>query len=248
MSAHIVVIGGPTGAGKSAHALRLALELGGEIVCADSRQLYAGLPIASAGPTSDERTRAPHHGYGTVDPLDPPMSAGRFVEIADALVTEIHARGRVAVLVGGTGLYLRAWRFGLDAPRQPGEPPRDMAAFLTRAPRACAANARSLLVDATLDELEPRLRARAARMFDEGLVDEALALRARLPADHPLLHTIGTEEALALADGTLDRVAAIARTVLRTRQYARRQRTWFKKEPWWERSSPVGLPEGRDPR
>lgn len=248
MSARVVVIGGPTAAGKSALALALADQLGGEIVCADSRQVYAGLPIASAGPTVEERARAPHHGYGAADPLGPPMSAGRFVEVADAIVDQVHARGRVAILVGGTGLYLRAWRFGLDAPRQPGDPARDMAAFLARPPRASAANARYLMVDATLDALEPRLAARAARMFDDGLVDEALALRARLPADHALLRTIGTEEALALADGVLDRAAAIARTALRTRQYARRQRTWFKKEPWWTLSSPLGLPDGRDPR
>ncbi len=248
MSARVVVIGGPTGAGKSALALRIAGELGGEIVCADSRQVYAGLPIASAGPTADERARAPHHGYGVVDPLGAAMSAGRFVEVTDALVAEIHARGNVAILVGGTGLYLRAWRFGLDAPRQPAEPARDMAAFLARPPRACAASARFLLVDAALDVLEPRLHARASRMFHDGLVDEALALRARLPADHPLLRTIGTEEALALADDALDLAAAVARTAQRSRQYARRQRTWFKKEPWWERSSPLGLPEGRDPR
>lgn len=248
MSTNVVVVGGPTAAGKSALALRLARALGGEIVCADSRQLYRGLAIAAAGPTSDELARASHHGYGAVDPLGVPMSAGGFVDVADATVAGILGRGRIAILVGGTGLYLRAWRFGLDAPRHPDDPARDMAAFLRRPPRALAAGARFVMVDATLTELEPRLVARAARMFATGIVEEALALRARLPPEHALLRTIGTAEALALADGALSLADAVARTARRSRQYARRQRTWFKKEPWWSPPEGLGLPDGRDPR
>ena len=248
MSGRVVVIGGPTAAGKSALALQLAAAHGGELVCADSRQVYAGLLVASAGPSDDERAQAPHHGYGALDAAADTMNAGRFVAFADALVADIHARGRLAILVGGTGLYLRAWRYGLDAPRDEGEPKRDMAAFLARPPRPQATGARFLLVDLPLEELEPRIRARAARMFAGGLVDEAARLRARLPADHPLLQTLGTAEALALLDGTLDREGAIARTALRTRQYARRQRTWFKRERWWDAPSPQGLSSPRDPR
>ncbi|MBI1946425.1 MAG: tRNA (adenosine(37)-N6)-dimethylallyltransferase MiaA [Deltaproteobacteria bacterium] len=248
MSARVVVIGGPTAAGKSALALEVALQLDGEIVCADSRQVYAGLPIATAAPTAEERARVPHHGYGVLDPAGAPMSAGRFVDMTDQLVADVVARDKVAVLVGGTGLYLRAWRFGLDAPRRPDEPARDMAAFLRRPPRPQARDARYLLVDATLDLLEPRLRERAARMFERGIVEEALALRARLPPEHALLQTIGTAEALVLADGALSLDEAVARTALRSRQYARRQRTWFKKEPWWSAPERVGLPDEHNPR
>lgn len=248
MSGPIVVIGGPTAAGKSALALQMARELGGEIVCADSRQVYAGIAIASAAPDDDELAAAPHHGYGAIDPAADTMNAGRFVDFADERIGQIHARGRVAILVGGTGLYLRAWRFGLDAPRGEDEPKRDMAAFLARPPRPAAAEARFLLVDAPLLELEPRIRARAARMFAGGIVDEAARLRARLPAEHPLLQTLGTAEALALLDGSLDEEGAVARTALRTRQYARRQRTWFRRETWWSAASPQGLSSPRDPR
>jgi tRNA dimethylallyltransferase len=101
---------------------------------------------------------------------------------------------------------------------------------LRRPPRF---DARWLLVDAPLDALEPRIRTRARAMFDHGLLDEAKALRARLPAGHRLLDTLGIAEALAVADGAIDVDTALARTSLRTRQYARRQRTWFKKESWW---------------
>lgn len=248
MSAKVIVLGGPTASGKSARAMELALGEGGEIVCADSRQVYAGIGVAAAGPSDEERARVPHHGYGVLDPAREIMSAGRFVAFADALIAEIHGRGRVALLVGGTGLYLRAWRFGLDAPRDEAEPRRDMAAFLARPPRQAALGARFELVDAPLAELEPRIRARAERMFAGGIVDEAARLRARLPADHALLQTLGTAEALALLDGTLDEEAAIARTALRTRQYARRQRTWFKREDWWAAASGQGLSSAGNPR
>lgn len=248
MSRGVVVLGGPTTAGKSALALRLAVEEDGEIVCADSRQIYTGLSIAAAGPTDDERARVPHHGFGVVDPAGEPMSAGRFVAFADRCIADILERDRLAIVVGGTGLYLRAWRLGLDAPREAGEPRRDMAAFLERPPRQVAAGARWLLVDAPLETLEPRIRARAESMFSAGIVEEAARLRERLPPEHALLQTLGTAEALALMDGTLDREGAIARTTLRTRQYARRQRTWFRRESWWSAPGAEGLSSPRDPR
>jgi tRNA dimethylallyltransferase len=111
--ARLIVVGGPTASGKSALALALARRLGGELVGADSRQLYAGLPIASACPDDAERAEAPHHLYEAVDPTVT-LSAGRFVALADAALDAIAARGRTAIVVGGTGLYLRALRLGLD--------------------------------------------------------------------------------------------------------------------------------------
>lgn len=284
-----VVIGGPTASGKSALALAVAEAVGGEIVCADSRQVYAGMTVAAAGPDDDERARAPHHLYGAWSPAET-VTAGAWAARVDGVVADIMARGRVPVVVGGTGLYLRAWRVGLMEPsdeavraRLDDEAERDGVAALHQRlaavdPDAAAAiaptdrvrvvraleivtlkggprgatdlatlparvDARWLLVDAPLDVLEPRIRARAERMFrpcapgaPPAIVAEALLLRARLGVGHRLLATLGTEEALALEDGTLTLEAAVARTTLRTRQYARRQRTWFKKEPWWIRA------------
>ncbi len=228
-----LVIAGPTASGKSALALALAERVGGEIVCADSRQIYAGMPIATAAPSADERARVPHHLYGAVPPEDT-MTAAAFSDRADTLAAEIAARGRVPVLVGGTGLYLRAWRLGLDPPGAP----RDMDAMLRRAPRV---HARWFLVDAPLPFLEPRIATRARAMFDAGLAGEARALRERLGPAHRLLDTLGVAEALALVDGRCTLDEAVARTAVRTRQYARRQRTWFKKEPWWTRLDAAAL-------
>ena len=275
-----IVIAGPTASGKSALALSLAVRLGGEIVCADSRQIYDGMRIASAAPSDDERARVPHHLYGSVG--DDVMTAGAWSAHADALLHDIRERGRVPIFVGGTGLYLRAWRVGIKDRGDPLVRARlhEEAALLGTAalharlvqadPAAGAAisaadrvrvvraleifevsgqprgavelvalparfDAHWLLVDAPLDVLEPRISARASAMFAAGVVDEASALAARLPSGHRLLDTIGVKEAIDVAAGLSSTTAAIERTTLRTRQYARRQRTWFKKEGWWQR-------------
>jgi len=287
----VVVIGGQTASGKSALALELATRHDGELVCADSRQVYAGMQIASAGPDDDERARVPHHLYGVVDPAGEPMSAGAFVDAADRVISDIVGRGRRAFVVGGTGLYLRALRLGLDdAP--PGDPAikarlldeltrdglaplverlrardaaaaetldlhnpvrvvraleileagfslagRDMNALLSRPPRPVVADAAWLLAAPPTAEVDTRIETRARRMFAAGLVDEAVALARRLPADHALLRTMGIEEALDVAAGRRGVDDAVAAVALRTRQYARRQRTWFKREPWWTPAS-----------
>lgn len=303
----VVVIGGQTASGKSALALRLATEASdgviGELVCADSRQVYAGLRIAAAGPDDKERAHAPHHLYGAFDPGTSTVNAGVFIDAADRAIANILARGRRAIVVGGTGLYLRSLRLGLDeAP--PGDPAvrarlqaefearglpalvealrarvldvdgidlqnpvrvlraleiveaggnlgaRDLDALLRRPPRPHVDDAAWWLVSPPQGVVEQDIAARARRMFEGGIVDEARALAAHLPAGHHLLATIGTEEALAVAGGALDVEGAIAAVIIRTRQYARRQRTWFRREPWWQPPQPerAGVVDGSGSR
>jgi tRNA dimethylallyltransferase len=117
MTGRIWLIAGPTASGKSALALTLAEALkadgrGAEIVNADSMQLYAGLRVLTAGPSPDEVARVPHHLFGTVDPTDG-WSVGRWLRAAHEVLAGIAARGRDAVVVGGTGLYFRALTHGL---------------------------------------------------------------------------------------------------------------------------------------
>src|SRR5579871_1333147 len=106
-----LVIAGPTASGKSKLALRLAAKFNGEIICADSRQFYAGMAIGTACPSNEEQAMIPHHGYGMLDPQSQRMDAGCFVKFAREKIDEINKRGKRPILVGGGGLYLRALRY-----------------------------------------------------------------------------------------------------------------------------------------
>ena len=116
-----IIIAGPTACGKSRKALQLALEINGEIICADSRQIYSHMTIGTAGPTAEELKCVPHHGFAHVDP-DCDYNAGQFISDTDIYVAEVMSRGKTPILVGGTGLYLRSLRYGLSD-----VPPRDPA-------------------------------------------------------------------------------------------------------------------------
>ncbi len=112
----IWLIAGPTASGKSAYALRLAREIGGEIVNADSMQIYDGLRVLTAGPSPEEMAAVPHHLFGAVDAAQT-WSVGKWLEAAMAALRDIDHRGKPAVVVGGTGLYFRALTHGLaDVP------------------------------------------------------------------------------------------------------------------------------------
>jgi tRNA dimethylallyltransferase len=113
MAGALVLLAGPTAAGKSAIAMALAERLGGEIVAVDSMQVYRGLDIGTAKPIRAERDRIPHHLVDILD-LSETFDAAQFVQRAQAAVAEIHQRGRVAILCGGTGLYFKAFLEGLS--------------------------------------------------------------------------------------------------------------------------------------
>lgn len=121
MEPRIWLIGGPTASGKSALALRLALAQGGELVNADSIQLYADLSVLTARPSEAEMAQAPHHLFGVVDATQA-WSVGRWLRAALPVIADIRARGRLPIVVGGTGLYFRALTQGLaDVPEAPAE-------------------------------------------------------------------------------------------------------------------------------
>jgi tRNA dimethylallyltransferase len=108
----VLLIAGPTASGKSALALRLAEALGGEIVNADALQLYGDLRLLTARPSPEDEARAPHHLFGVADAADG-WSVGRWLEAAVAALEDIGARGKTAIVTGGTGLYFRALTEGL---------------------------------------------------------------------------------------------------------------------------------------
>ncbi len=123
MHSPLIAIVGPTGVGKTALSIQLARELRGEIVSADSRQVYRGMDIGTAKPTKEERGPIAHHLFNLVNPGDP-FTLAQYQQLAYAAIAEIHRRGNLPFLVGGSGLYVRAVLDGLSIPRVPPDPAR----------------------------------------------------------------------------------------------------------------------------
>lgn len=163
----ITLIAGPTASGKSALALRLARETGGEIVNADALQLYADLRVLSARPPPEDVAQAPHHLFGVADAADG-WSVGRWLRAASAILAEIAARGAPAIVVGGTGLYFRALTVGLAAAPAIPDEAREAAMRVYDTAGEAAVRER-------LKTLDPRAEARIAANDRQRLV-RALAV------------------------------------------------------------------------
>lgn len=303
MTAHgaapVVFLMGPTASGKSALALELAGRFDLEIVSVDSALVYRGLDIGTAKPNPRVRARVPHHLIDVCDAAER-YSAGRFREDAERCIDAIRARGRIALLTGGTGLYFRSLEAGLaDLP--PADPAiraeldealaRDGAAALharlarvdadaaarihpndpqriTRALEVHALTGRPLsalwaeraaaapriaalkLVVAPAERavLHARIARRFERMLDRGLLNEVRRLRRRgdLTAAHPSMRTVGYREAWQCLSGALPRESLLERGTAATRQLARRQLTWLRREAsctWLDSTAPGVLDE-----
>jgi len=275
----VALIAGPTASGKSALALALASRTGGVVVNADSAQIYRDLPILSAAPTAEERGRAEHRLYGIRDGAEP-CSAADWAELAKAEIAAIHASGRLPILVGGTGLYLRTLLDGI-APVPPIESsvrkrvraqsveenrselkrldpaaaarlnPADTTR-ISRALEVVLSTGRSLAEWQDRREggiggrigLKPlvllpprqwlysRCDARFESMVDAGAVDEVKALLARnLDPALPVMRAIGVREIAAFLAGDIGREEMIRLGQQATRNYAKRQYTWFAHQP-----------------
>ena len=280
MKPRLTVIAGPTASGKTALAIRLATALGAEIVSADSQQVYRQFDIGTAKPSARELATVPHHLVSVVEPTEG-FSAGRFQELADAAIADIHARGRKVVVVGGTGLYLRVLLHGVvDAPPadaalrarlehealevgrpalharlasvDPASAARIEPTDLVRIVRALeireltgvsASDFRDQhaftedrypydlwVLSPARDDLYAAIEARTRAMFAAGLVDEVRSLVARGLRNAAPMGAVGYAQALGVVEGSLSLEAAVADTAQKTRRYAKRQLTWFKKE------------------
>lgn len=182
----LVVLSGPTASGKSALALELAARFPFEIVNADSLQVYRGMDIGSAKPSPSEREAVPHHLVDVADP-DESYNAGRFVAEADAAIAGIRGRGRSPLVVGGTGMYIRALLRGLD------DLPSDAGVREALARRWDAEGGEALYGELRLDDPEsaarihPADRLRVLRALEIAAVAgrPASALRARWALDEP---------------------------------------------------------------
>jgi tRNA dimethylallyltransferase len=277
--AHPVLLAGPTAVGKSDIALLLAERLGGEIISVDSMQVYRGLDIGTAKPSSEERARVPHHLIDVAD-LTEPFDAAQFLQLAHPAVTDIQARGRVPILCGGTGLYFKVFLEGLrEAPpanaalraalrvtplpellheladrdpvtyeridrqnprrviraleviRLTGKPlsaqPADWhhASRITHHASLCIGLARSSA------DLQRRIDARVDAMFRRGWVAETEQLLKRgLAQNQNAMQALGYRQIVEHLRGERSLAETVALVKIRTRQFAKRQMTWFRRQ------------------
>ena len=282
MPPKILVICGPTASGKTALAVELALRHHGEVVSADSMQIYRRMDIGTAKPTREEMRGVPHHMLDVADPEED-FSVARYVDMAAKCVDDILSRGRLPILAGGTGLYIDSLLSGRTfAPFQPDSPLRGELEEQLRREGGAAMLARLAQVDPdsaarlhpndekriiralevyqstgktitqhnletraipprydalTLalafeqrEDMWSRIDRRVDQMMDQGLVDEVQRLLdSGVPAKCTAMQAIGYKEmAAALLSGG-DVRAAAEEIQLRSRQYAKRQLTWFKR-------------------
>ncbi len=284
----LALIAGPTASGKTALALHLAKSRDAVIINADSAQVYADLPILSAQPTPEEQASVSHRLFGYLDGRNA-CSAARWAADAKPAIAAAHGNGKLPILVGGTGLYLRTLLDGI-APIPEVDPdlraniramkvtdayaaltakdPQAAAALapadssrITRALEVIVSTGRSiadwrkdkvggispgisvhpLILLPPRDWLYARCDARFDAMMTDGAVEEVEALLSRgLPTDAPIMRAIGVPEISAMLSGKISRDEAITLGKIATRQYAKRQFTWFRNQspanwPRWER-------------
>ena len=269
-------LAGPTAAGKSALALRLAEELGGEIVSVDSMQIWRGLDIGTAKPSLRQRDAVPHHLIDVVD-LHQTFDAQKFVEEAEDAVRKIRGRRRRPVFCGGTGFWFKAYREGLDAlpPRQPAlrreleqlpteqlweelrdaDPPlfaRIDRHNLRRVIRALeiirltgkpASQQRRKWTAPTVElplivlyraaaSLRERIDRRVDAMFRQGLIEETRSLMAKGLANHPAAsRALGYRQVIEHLNNPGPLAETVTSIKTKTWQFARRQLTWYRKQP-----------------
>jgi tRNA dimethylallyltransferase len=282
-AAEIAVICGPTAAGKSAIAMWIAARSPVTILSADSRQIYRGFDIGTAKPSLADQARVPHRGIDVVEPTER-YSAAAWAEAATVWIDDALSAGRTPLVVGGTGLYLRAlfeplfeepqldptrritldralaslettelrrWVESIDPARAhlgrtqllrtievaclAGERMSDLHRSRARSPRW---GARYLLVDPG-PLLAERIGARIDEMLDHGWPDEVRRLMDTIPANAPAWNATGYDAVRRLVRGEQSRDAAREEILIATRQYAKRQRTWFRHQLPAERVTPL---------
>lgn len=213
----IVVISGLTASGKTALSILLAKHFNAEIISADSRQVYQGLDIGSAKITPDEKQGIPHYGLDIVDPAsNQRYSVGDFQRDTYARIDEITARGKLPMLVGGTGLYSRAVINGYGFEGQPNTPRYDVLQICLVPPNTI---------------LAPKVKQRNVERVAQGMFDETRNLLAR-GVQKDFLYKLGLEYRLNVRylNGEIDLATYYDELYHQTMQFIKRQRTWYRKE------------------
>ncbi len=209
----VFFIVGPTAAGKTEIAAGVAASMDAEIVNADAFQIYDGFPILSAKPDPETLAKVPHHLIGAI-PVTENMNAAKFREMALHAIRAIHARNKTALVVGGSGLYIKALTHGLDVDwTKVDVHPQGVLLFRNR------------------DELYARINQRVQDMFARGAIDE---VRNAGVLSSTASKMIGVPEIREHLEGKISLVECVARIQQNTRQYAKRQLTWFRNQTTFE--------------
>lgn len=263
----LIVIVGETASGKTAAAIEVAKRVNGEIICADSRTVYKQMNIGTAKPTSQEQALVPHHLIDIIEPNES-FSAADFKTRTEKCIQEIASRGRVPIVVGGTGLYVDALLYNFQFNDRPNESYRtqllqmsdeelttvlntkniDTSNLNTKnrrhviraierggsAPTNTNLRNNTVVLGLQLEKevLKRRIELRVEKMFEEGFLDEVVALANQFGWNQESMSGIGYRVARDYIEGnaTLDEVKASF--VQRDISLAKRQRTWFKRNPY----------------
>lgn len=228
----LVVVVGETASGKSALALELAEKFNGEIICADSRTVYKGLEIGTAKPSSEEREKVKHHLLDIVEP-NQTFSAADFKQLANEAINDISSRGKIPILVGGTGLYIDAVLFdygfaSAGAERDPVNP-RHLNSAELRQKRPLRANTLIIGLAPERSILKEKIKKRVEVMVGNGLVDEARGLGEQYGWDSTALQAPAYKAFREYIEGRIELEEAKALFVKNDLNLAKRQRTWFKR-------------------
>lgn len=237
----LIVIVGPTASGKSALALELAQKFNGEIIAADSRTVYKGMDIGTAKPTEEEQKLVPHHLLDLVNP-DQPFNVVNFQGLALEKIKEIQGRGKLPIMVGGTGLYVDSVIFnyqfeGKNAEKSSVNPRHLAKPSDARGP--IRGNTLVLGMDVDKNLLEDRITIRVKQMVKGGLAEEVRRLVDKFGWESEAMTGVGYQEWKKYFESSQNLEETIELIAIHTRQYAKRQRTWFKRNPHiiWLQSS-----------
>ncbi len=241
----LVVVVGETASGKTALGLELAEKFGGEIICADSRTIYRGMDIGTAKPTNEEQSIVPHHLLDIRNP-DETYTVAQFQADAREAIIDISSRGKLPIMVGGSGLYIDSviydYSFYSDGIRDKSNP-RHLADGSGSQDKVLRANTLVIGIQRDKGDLENRIKKRVDIMLEAGLVDEVSRLIAKYGRDKPALSGICYQIFADYLEGRISLDEARQKFVHGDMVLAKKQRTWFKrnKSIHWVNNSGVAV-------
>lgn len=228
----LVVIVGETASGKSALALELAERYNGEIICADSRTVHKGMDIGTAKPTKEEQALIPHHMLDVVEP-NQHFNVAQFQTKTIDLIDQISGRGKLPILVGGTGLYVDSVIFNYQFKDSNSErdPINPRHAKPSDKPKDNVLRPDTLVIGLSVerDVLKERISKRVDKMVDDGFIEEAKELSKKYGWDAPGLLAPGYRAFRKYFEGSITLDEAKAQVILNDLNLAKRQRSWFKR-------------------